>query len=157
MKQKQTDFEFEYSEWSYLKERAEYYKNLSLKKDYAHVDWIIIEYLVSILVEKIKQSDEEYDMIVGVNRGGLIPAVMLSHKLGLPLLTMQPDDVLPEGLRHLIVDEIYDTGNTITKIKANNPTADFAVLYHNIDLPSLKFYGLKIALDKWLIFPWEKQ
>ncbi len=157
MKQKQTDFDFEYGEWSYLKERAEYYKNLSLKKDYAHIDWIIVEYLVSILVEKIKKSDIKYDMIVGINRGGLIPAVMLSHKLELPMITMMPDDVLPEGLRHLIVDEIYDTGNTITKIKANNPTADFAVLYHNVDLPSLKFYGLKTALDKWLIFPWEKQ
>jgi len=157
MTQEQTDFDFEYGEWSYLKERAEYYKNLSLKKDYAHIDWIVIEYLVSILVEKIKQSDIKYDMLVGINRGGLIPAVMLSHKLELPMITMTPDDVLPKGLRHLIVDEIYDTGNTITKIKANNPTADFAVLYHNTELPPLKFYGLKAPLDKWLIFPWEKQ
>ena len=46
---------------------------------------------------------------------------------------------------------------TIQQIQRVNPSADFAVLYHNVDLPSLKFYGLKTALDKWLIFPWEKQ
>jgi hypoxanthine phosphoribosyltransferase len=153
----QVQNDFEYVEWSYLKERAEYYKNLSLKKDYAHIDWIVIEYLVSILVEKIKQSDIKYDMLVGINRGGLIPAVMLSHKLELPMITMMPDDVLSDDKHYLIIDEIYDTGKTIQQIQTNNPTADFAVLYHNIDLPSLKFYGLKIALGKWLIFPWEKQ
>ena len=157
MTQEQTDFDFEYGEWSYLKERAEYYKNLSLKKDYAHIDWIIVEYLVSILVEKIKKSDIKYDMIVGINRGGLIPAVMLSHKLELPMITMMPDDVLINDKHYLIVDEIYDTGKTIQQIQRVNPSADFAVLYHNVDLPLLKFYGLKTALDKWLIFPWEKQ
>jgi hypoxanthine phosphoribosyltransferase len=155
MIQMQNDFEYE--EWSYLKERAEYYKNLSLKKDYAHIDWIIVEYVVSILVEKIKKSGIKYDMLVGINRGGLIPAVMLSHKLELPMITMMPDDVLVDDKRYLIIDEIYDTGKTIQQIQRNNPDIDFAVLYHNIDLSPLKFYALKIPLDKWLIFPWEKQ
>ena len=39
---------------------------------------------VDRLAEDIDITFEDYDYIVGVTRGGLIPAVFLSHRLGIP-------------------------------------------------------------------------
>ena len=67
------------------------------------------------------------------------------------------DAILPISLakKTLIVDEIYDTGKTIRGLKQVNPMTQFAVLYHNIGLDELQYYGRKMRLDNWLVFPWE--
>jgi uncharacterized protein len=70
------------------------------------------------------------DYIVGLSRGGLTPAVMLSQYLKIPMETLKvqlcdgncetncwmPED-LSESKKILIIDDINDTGNTIAWIK----------------------------------------
>ena len=127
-----------------------------MKKEKVFIDWSTIEFLVDQLAMQIRKSDKQYDAIVGIQRGGLIPAVMLSHRLNLPMYVITPSSQLDDGLQNLLfVDEIYDTGKTIDHLQTCHPFADFAVLYHNNDLPPLKFYGTKQLLNKWLVFPWE--
>ena len=127
-----------------------------MKKEKVFIDWSTIEFLVDQLTTQIRKSGKQYDAVVGVLRGGLVPAVMLSHRLNLPMYVVWPDSQLGDGLPNLLfVDEIYDTGKTINRLQACHPSADFAVLYHNSDLPPLKFYGTKQLLNKWLVFPWE--
>jgi len=72
-------------------------------------------------------------------------------------MAMPKEHVLPpETAKNvLIVDEIYDTGATINLIKQHHPNTDFAVLYHNLNLPRLNYYGHIKRLDHWLVFPWE--
>ncbi len=88
---------------------------------------------VILLGKHIKSTNIKYDLIIGLSRGGLIPAVMLSHYLGVPLLPISysasdgaGDDkqqtnieILPsfdEGTQMLIVDDICDTGNTLKRL-----------------------------------------
>jgi len=129
-----------------------------MKKEKVFIDWTTIDYLVDKIELQVRKSEIQYNAVVGVLRGGLVPAVMLSHRLNLPMYILWPDSELGDSCgRILIVDEIYDTGETIQKLKARHPTADFAVLYHNANLPNIEYYGTKQLLDKWIVFPWEKQ
>jgi hypoxanthine phosphoribosyltransferase len=73
--------------------------------------------------------EPKYDCVIGLKRGGLIPAVYLSHKLNIPMHVADishelskgdnldwHDDSLPTvlpGSRVLIVDDIIDSGYTV--------------------------------------------
>jgi hypoxanthine phosphoribosyltransferase len=50
-----------------------------------NVDWDEIEALIFRLSHKILTNDLKFKNIYGLQRGGLIPAVMLSHQLGIPM------------------------------------------------------------------------
>lgn len=128
------------------------------KKNKRQISWSEINRLLDVLQSQIKQSGIRYEMIAGVTRGGLVPAVMLSHRLDLPMMALAPNTpILPISLakKTLIVDEIYDTGKTIKELKQVNPLSHFAVLYHNVGLDELEYHGSKERLDNWLVFPWE--
>ena len=74
-----------------------------------YVDWDEINALVFRLRFKIGF----FKNIYGLPRGGLIPAVMLSHQLGIP---MAKGDIGPDTL---IVDDICDSGETLDKLVKN--------------------------------------
>lgn len=73
--------------------------------------------------------ENNYDCIIGLKRGGLVPAVYLSHKFNIPMYVADitniksngdnvewHDDILPEiepGKRILLVDDILDSGHTM--------------------------------------------
>ncbi|WP_447406336.1 phosphoribosyltransferase, partial [Clostridium perfringens] len=73
------------------------------------------------------------DHIVGIGRGGLVPAVYLSHAIGVPTVSCDQlsgndglvDTVLVRvagwaaaGRRLLFVDDINDSGRTIAGLRA---------------------------------------
>jgi hypoxanthine phosphoribosyltransferase len=122
-----------------------------------HVSWEEVDDMVNYLARTIEVSGKQYAYIAGVERGGLVPAVMLSHRLDIPMCAIAPDEKVEDKTNVLIVDEIYDTGETIRKLKLNNPHADFAVLFHNEGLPAINFYAVKKDLVQWIVFPWEKK
>jgi hypoxanthine phosphoribosyltransferase len=129
-----------------------------MKKEMYYVDWDTIEFLVEELEMQIRLEHKQYDAVVGILRGGLVPAVMLSHRLKLPMYVVTPSSMIDETNKKLLfVDEIYDTGKTIYALRAKHSNADFAVLYHNSDLPPLEYYAVRDSLDKWIVFPWEIQ
>ena len=78
------------------------------------------------LVKQIQKSKIKYDFVLGVERGGLIPAVHLSHRLGIPLRTLTWSSVYKDAsmvtwflLRNkkiLLVDDIVDSGKTFLEI-----------------------------------------
>tara|TARA_R100001509_G_scaffold70481_2_gene39246 strand:- start:101 stop:505 length:405 start_codon:yes stop_codon:yes gene_type:complete len=86
------------------------------------------------------------DSVMGLPRGGLIPAVLISHELGLPY-------VQHPGKNTLVVDDINDTGHTLSKA----PGAYWAVLHNK---PTSKFKGCIYAKevgDQWIVYPWERE
>lgn len=120
------------------------------------------------------------DYIVGVKRGGLIPAVSLSHRLNKPLIMMScqlrdSDDNevrlyevenISKGKTILIVDDICDSGITLTKIILNLVYSGFKT--DNIKTCSLIFNKAqnfnvdytcstidRLEDKRWIIFPWE--
>lgn len=121
------------------------------------------------------------DFLVGIGRGGLVPAAYLSHRTGFAMLSVDHSSGEPDfadellgklaarisaGQRILIVDDINDSGRTIghlrAAIEAKTGQTDglrVAVLIHNIrSRAAVEYRGLEIdrATDKsWFIFPWE--
>ena len=117
-------------------------------------------------------------IILGINRGGCIPGVYLSHRLKVPheALDVRLRDhtakpnlvVLEKAFAHqkkiLILDDINDSGATFQYILDNfgkgNGRIKFATLVDN--KPSkidVDYHGYEINKDEvpsWIVFPWEE-
>ena len=120
---------------------------LKIEPNKIAVSWWDMSDLIKDLGEKIQFEVPLADSIYGIPRGGLIPAVMLSHKLGLPLV-----DTI--GKNTLVVDDMTDSGVTMEKM----PGQWTAVLYHkphtSVFTPNV--YSRLHEGDEWLVFPWEE-
>lgn len=95
--------------------------------------------------------------VYGIPRGGLVPAVMLSHALSLPLCTCLSS--IPTGAYVLVVDEIVDSGKTICAFKQQHCTVSYkyACVYKRYTCSEhVDFTADIITHDAWLIFPWER-
>jgi uncharacterized protein len=95
-------------------------------------DWTQIERWCHRIALDILKTDWRPDYIVGLTRGGLVPGVLLSHLLNVPMHTLKvqlrdddqdcemncwmPEDVA-DGKNILIVDDINDTGDTLAWIR----------------------------------------
>jgi hypoxanthine phosphoribosyltransferase len=136
---------------------------------------------VETIARALEADDWAPDFLVGIGRGGLVPAAYLSHRMSLPLLTVDHstgdrgfgEELLEklaakirEGARLLIVDDINDSGATINYLrglieaKVEEPgRLRVAVLVHNIRSQArAEYHGSEIdrARDKrWYVFPWE--
>jgi|TARA_B100000029_G_scaffold516079_1_gene626746 hypothetical protein len=95
-------------------------------------------------------SGIEFRGIWGSPRGGLVPAVILSHKLGLKLF----DE--PRVRPLLVVDDIADTGQTLNSLSKLDDVYIATIHYHE----QSQFVPDKWVLqkkDKWIVYPWEKE
>ena len=119
---------------------------LKIEPNKIAVSWWDMQDLIKDLTEKILFEVPLADSIYGIPRGGLIPAVMLSHSTGLPLV-----DVI--GKNTLVVDDMTDSGVTMDKM----PGQWTAVLFHkphtSVFTPNV--YSKLHEGDEWLVFPWE--
>ena len=120
---------------------------LKIEPNKIAVSWWDMSDLIKDLAEKIPFEVPLADSIYGIPRGGLIPAVMLSHKLGLPMV-----DII--GRNTLVVDDMSDSGVTLSKM----PGQFTAVLFHK---PHTSCFTPNVWSklhegDEWLVFPWEK-
>lgn len=122
-----------------------------------YVTWDTVNQYVDLLAEDIKRSGHTITLIAGVTRGGLVPAVMLSHRLGIPMTAIAPNEMIEHDHETLILDEIYDTGKTFAKLKELNPRAKFAALITNRFLPEIDYPVVRVALNNWYVFPWENK
>ena len=113
-----------------------------------HLTWEQVDTLVTILKNKVLDKLPEIGSVMGIARGGLIPAVMLSHKLGVPYTNL----VAPNTL---VVDDICDSGKTIKEA----PGVYTATLHYKksaIVKPSV-YASLLLNESQWIVYPWERQ
>jgi len=136
--------------------------------------------LVGSLAEEIQSGGEPYTHILGVARGGLVPAVYLSHKLNLPMAitNYSSPDGNGHGAKHvfwlddkhvpidnnsrvLVVDDIADTGNTLYDIgqemhRRCELVHFLTLVYRQGSIICPQYIGLEIAADDpWVVFDWE--
>ena len=129
---------------------------MGVKKVY--VGWGQLEESVSKLVSNIK----EVDYVVGIPRGGLIIAVMISHRLGIKHMTIDHLEKLEEDgfelikKRILIVDDISDSGQTLKRYKKEGyTTATLDVRNSTITVPD--HYVNWLDNTNWIVYPWERK
>ena len=99
----------------------------------------------------------ELEFIAGIPRGGLIPAVMMSHAFGIKYISYSSAKMLPRDLKKktLVIDDISDTGKTLAEADEEGfLTASLALRSGSKTIPN--FAGETINDDRWLVFPWEK-
>ena len=92
------------------------------------------------IVKQIGQSEFKPDLIVGIVRGGSVPAVYLSHRLKIPVQMVHwntrdsskwgnesncwiPEQIMEQDLKVLLVDDIVDGGDTIRELLADWQTS----------------------------------
>ena len=110
----------------------------------SYFTWEEFDKSVEHIAKKCKFLD--FSGIYGVPRGGLCLAVALSHKLKINLIS--------EPIKNsLIVDDVYETGFTLTTFK-DIEGAMFFVLFSK----SKPTWWNTVFISKksqWIVFPWE--
>jgi len=136
---------------------------------------------IDALAQQLAASAWRPDYLVGIGRGGLVPATYLSHATGLAMLSVDMSAKLPDfgeallmrlaeraaaGARLLLVDDINDSGRTINHLRdvlnqagAPAEAMRFAVLMDNLRSGASVDYRAE-TIDRavtrdWFIFPWE--
>ena len=140
-----------------------------MKKEW--YNWQQVQNMVQDILRQTR--DKQFDAVVGLTRGGLTPAVLVSQYLDIPMHTLKislRDHQEQESLavldklsnqKVLVIDDINDTGATINYIKENwtlnnltyavlinNEASDADVDYSSVDIN-------KREDDVWIVFPWE--
>ena len=127
--------------------------------EYYIITWTDIDEAIEVLAKQIEDSKIHYEVIYGLARGGLVPAVMLSHRLKIPMV-LNMEEVWRLKVKNkaaLIVDDISDTGETLRYF--DDQKFDIATLFVREHTSKIKpKYSYKnINHDNWLLFPWETQ
>ena len=150
------------------------------KPDFEIPSWNQIYDSLLELAEAIKKSKHEPDIIVGVSKGGWVPARIMSdllenpklanvateHYVGVaetkhePTLT-QPVSLPVKDKKVLVVDDVADTGGSLKLVNAHLKEQGaseirIATIYYKPWSVILPDYYEK-ETSKWIIFPWERK
>jgi hypoxanthine phosphoribosyltransferase len=142
------------------------------------VSWEELDRLVGELAERVRG---EYDVMLAITRGGLVPAGILAYALGIrniliaavayydddgkpgpePLFLQFPSDPLLVGQRVLIVDEVWDSGTTIhavaERVRRAGGTPTTAVLHYKparSKVPDTPDHHV-VTTDRWVVYPFK--
>jgi len=136
---------------------------------------------IRTLAAALTGDDWRPTYLIGIGRGGLVPAVYLSHASGLPTLSCDlsaqvpdfADEVLVKlaartrnGERLLFIDDINDSGRTIGRLRramvqeaAAEGATRFATLIDNrVSAERVDYRARTIdrtVTKDWYVFPWE--
>ncbi len=123
----------------------------------------------------------DYDNILVVTRGGMVPACLISEKTNIrnilvaavmfydgqhrreePIFLQFPEDTQVYRRKVLVVDDVWDTGQTVMavreRLKRAGATPDVAVLHfkpHNSQFPQEKPDYYAEETDAWIVYPWD--
>lgn len=142
--------------------------------------WERIHELVCQLVAGLKASD--YDAVLAVTRGGMIPACLVSEHLDIrqvfsaavmfytsegetlrePHFFQFPADPLLYGKRILIVDDVWDSGKTAVAVRRRVREAggepSVAVIHYKPEsshFPGERPEFFAEETSAWVVYPWE--
>jgi hypoxanthine phosphoribosyltransferase len=155
--------------------------NSSMNKPCELISWARFQKLSQLLVDKITASGFDPDLIIAIGRGGYIPARLLSDYLDIMDITTfkiehyrgsykhssavvkypLTDNVVIDGRRILVVDDVSDSGDTFTIAnkhiaKRGSPKQiKTAVLHHKTtSIYTPDYYAQRVIKWRWIIYPW---
>jgi hypoxanthine phosphoribosyltransferase len=124
------------------------------------------KYVLEIFIQMF-QDKFSPDIIIGFTRGGLVPGIYLSHILGVPFRALNKDEMFYNSKfdypNALIIDDINDTGKTLSDFSSKYGTQFDSVRYASLvsndsSCFSVDYSGLnynKLDEPDWWVFPWE--
>lgn len=147
------------------------------------VSYSDIELACRNLTGAMLDDECEFDYIIGLTRGGLLPAVLMSNLLKLPMIGVEYSSkdgngearnhsndityiskhIYPEKLirKVLVVDDIADTGLTLFELiqelqELNFEVTTCSIFYKETSIVKPDYYNSFLKHDAgWVIFPWE--
>ncbi len=152
--------------------------------DILKLNWDNVDFLVECLSDQIKSKKINYDTIIALGRGGLIPGASLSYKLDIynlynlgistreddgkyldTIVYQKPTD-LNKNSKILVVDDINDSGRTFTavnsilqseyNIDSDNILYASLVMRDGSEFNKNIIFGNILYTSSWLVFPWDK-
>ncbi len=120
----------------------------------------------------------DWQGIIAITRGGLVPAALIARELDIRLIDTvcvvsyapqaagQTENaqgslnwlkrVEGDGAGWLLVDDLVDTGRTARAVRDTLPKAHFATLYAKpLGRALVDTYVREFAQDQWIHFPWD--
>jgi len=149
-------------------------------RPYDLVDWAGFYHLCLELVDRVLTSGKKFDVIVGISRGGLVPARILSDELENPNVVIvrveyytdiykvrpeprvvQVPDLELAGKDVLLVDDVADSGRSLESVskllkhEGAKSLSIATVFYKPWSLVVPDFYVR--TTDRWIVFPHEQR
>jgi uncharacterized protein len=143
------------------------------------VTWDDLDRMVEGLADRLRS--EQFDLMLAITRGGLVPAGMLAYRLRIrnilvaavefyddhgqpgphPTFLQFPADPLLRGQRILVVDEVWDSGTTIhavtERIRQAGGLPTTAVLHwkptHSLVPGEPDVHA--VTTDAWVVYPFK--
>jgi xanthine phosphoribosyltransferase len=120
-------------------------------------------------------DDGAWRAVVGITRGGLVPAAIVSRELDIRVvdaisvksynhqtqtearvIKAPQAEVMGDGTGILIVDDLVDSGKTLELVRNLYPKAHFATVYAKPKgKPMVDTYITEVSQDTWIFFPWD--
>ena len=142
-----------------------------------HVSWDQLHRDARALAWRLDGTD--WRAVVAVTRGGLVPAMIVARELDirsietisirsyrgvgaeagqgeLEVLNAPNPDLMGDGERILVVDDLVDSGRTLELVRQMYPRAHFATVYAKPKgKPMVQTYVTEVSQDTWIFFPWD--
>ena len=118
------------------------------------ISWQVVDECVTEIAFHLKDTGKDFVGVFGIPRGGVILAVMLSHKLDIPYITefwrVGDGDIV-------VIDDIADTGKTFQFYKEQPETKDahYVTIHEHKQSIVKPDYSVIEKVDKWIVYPWE--
>lgn len=144
--------------------------------EFRYINWTEYGNLADALAEKIRSHNELFDLTIGIARGGIPVAMVVSDHLDvkLDIINVKSYSGIAErtpprivstlteavnGKNVLLVDDLVDQGDTMHTVaeflKRQKPSIlKTAVLFKKPWSKTEPDYYLEVV-DKWIVFPWE--
>jgi len=150
---------------------------MSLTRRY--VTWTDVGRMVRTL---LVQLPRDYDNILVITRGGMVPACLISERTGIrnilcaavvfyedskqkyaePMFVQFPEADHVKGRRVLVIDDVWDTGSTIVavrdRLRTAGATVEVCVLHYkptHSRFPGDKPDYYAEETDGWIVYPWD--
>ncbi len=124
---------------------------------------------VSAIINQMARASFRPDIVIGLARGGIVPALLVSHYFDCECYIRNKEETLFEKdffqRNILVIDDINDSGNTLTAVNHE--------LYQELELREIKYATLinnessaftvdfsgadfnRFEQNDWFVFPWE--
>ena len=138
------------------------------------ISWDQLQNDCRALAWKLLDVRNDWEKIVAIARGGLMPAAIIARELNIRVVdtvcissytlrsqgdsldVLKRPDLADMNERWLIIDDLVDTGRTAGAVKNMFPGIHFATVYAKPEgRPLVDTFITEVSQETWILFPWD--